>query len=116
MKLNKLPPATQNKIYEIVNLHLWTICYDLKDWGIVERNSRAYQEMLGWEEALREMVKDLKSETDCCRPKTLGELRDKLSKGVDCEAVPYVSEMAEAIFRRWLEFKDSDIEDSESGG
>ena len=40
------------------------------------------------------------------RPKTRGELRDKLSEGIDCEVVSYVSEMTETMLRGWLNFED----------
>lgn len=38
------------------------------------------------------------------RPKTRGELRDKLKEGVPCEVVTWVTDFTVIMFRDWLNF------------
>lgn len=60
MKLNKLSPRIQDKILEMINRELWIISSDLKNWEASESNGEAYREMVGWKDALKEMVDELK--------------------------------------------------------
>jgi hypothetical protein len=50
------------------------------------------------------------------RPKTRGELLDKLKAGVPCEVVSRLASMTDIMLRGWLEFEDYIITSSENPG
>jgi hypothetical protein len=50
------------------------------------------------------------------RPKTRGELKDCLKKGIPCEVVGYVAEMTATMLRGWLKFDKFTIAPSETYG
>jgi len=50
------------------------------------------------------------------RPKTRGELRDKLKNGVVCEVVAHNAGFTKLMLNGWLEFKDFTIRLSENIG
>jgi len=50
------------------------------------------------------------------RPKTRGELRDKLREGISCEVVANVAEMTDHMLRGWLEFTSFTVEPSHNSG
>jgi len=47
-----------------------------------------------------------------CRPRTRGELMNKLSDGIDCEVAADVAEMTASMLRGWLEFKEFTVRPS----
>ena len=50
------------------------------------------------------------------RPKTRGELKECLKKGIPCEVVDHVAEMTSIMLRGWLEFDKFTIVPSETNG
>lgn len=50
------------------------------------------------------------------RPKTRGELRDKLKAGMTCEIPSYLASMTSIMLRGWLEFEDFTTMPSENKG
>ncbi len=51
-----------------------------------------------------------------CRPKTRGELRDKLKDGITCEVAEYVAESTAILLDGWLNFDDFSINNSDNQG
>lgn len=50
------------------------------------------------------------------RPKTRGELRDKLKAGIPCEVVGTNAGFTTMMLESWLEFKDFTVRMSENAG
>jgi hypothetical protein len=50
------------------------------------------------------------------RPKTRGELKDKIKEGVECEVASFVVEMNNMLLTGWLDFKDFKTRPSENEG
>ena len=50
------------------------------------------------------------------RPKTRGELRDKINEGIPCEVVSYVAEMTSSLLRGWLQCENFQVRPSENDG
>lgn len=50
------------------------------------------------------------------RPKTRGELRDKLRDGISCEVAAHVANMTSIMLKGWLEFEAFTIDQSPNEG
>lgn len=50
------------------------------------------------------------------RPRTRGDLRDLLNRGVSCEVASHVAEMTEIILKGWLNFDPFTVRPSENKG
>jgi hypothetical protein len=51
-----------------------------------------------------------------CRPKTRGELRDKLAQGVTCEVVGDNALITSVLLKGWLRFDKFDVKRSKNSG
>ena len=51
-----------------------------------------------------------------CRPKTRGELRDKLKEGIQCEVASHTAEITSILVQGWLEFNNFSVRPSKNRG
>ena len=58
----------------------------------------------------------MKTKKSYLRPKTRGELRDKLKEGVSCEVVSYNAEFTSLLIQGWLEFDNFTMTPSHNVG
>ncbi len=56
------------------------------------------------------------TDKEYCRPKTRGELRDKLKEGISCEVAGFVVPMTKIMLEGWLGFSDFTVQNSYNQG